>query len=71
MNRASARRILNSYLEVPVARFLAKLGLSPNIVTSLGLVLAGPSWGWTLEEAAEPYRGATLKVGVAFVPVVG
>jgi CDP-diacylglycerol--glycerol-3-phosphate 3-phosphatidyltransferase len=41
MNRASVRRILNSYLEVPVARILAKLGLSPNIVTGLGLVLAG------------------------------
>ena len=42
-----------------------------GLTSFLGLVLAGPSWGWTLEEAAKPYRGATLKVGVAFVPVVG
>ena len=48
-------------------RTFAVWSLAPFLV----LILAGSSWGWSLEEAAKPYRGATLKVGVAFVPVVG
>ena len=43
MNRASARRALLSYFEAPAARLLAGLGLSPNVVTGMGLVLAGVS----------------------------
>ena len=41
MNRADARRVLSSYLEQPVAGALAKIGLTPNIVTLLGLAVAG------------------------------
>ena len=41
MNRTSARRAVSSYLEEPVARFLVKLGLTPNAVTLLGLFVAG------------------------------
>ncbi len=43
MNRADARRVLSSYLEQPVAGALAKMGLTPNIVTLLGLAVAGAS----------------------------
>ena len=43
MNRASARRLLASYFEAPAARLLARLGLSPNAVTAMGLVLAAVS----------------------------
>ena len=38
MNRAAARRLLRAYLETPVARFLARLGVSPNVITLAGLV---------------------------------
>ena len=41
MNRAAARRVLSSYVETPVAAFLARLGLSPNAVTLAGLLVAG------------------------------
>ena len=41
MNRADARKVLSSYLEQPVASVLAKMGLTPNIVTLLGLAVAG------------------------------
>ena len=40
MNRADARKVLSSYLEQPVAGALAKIGLTPNIVTLLGLAVA-------------------------------
>ena len=43
MNRAAARNLLTSYLGGPVARLLAKAGLSPNAVTALGLLVAGAS----------------------------
>ena len=43
MDRVAARRALSSYVEVPVATFLARLGLSPNAVTILGLVVAAAS----------------------------
>ena len=43
MNRASARRVVNSYVEVPVTRFLARSGVSPNILTIMGLAVAGAS----------------------------
>ena len=41
MNRVAARRIVSAYLEIPVARGLAYLGLSPNAVTTFGLLIAG------------------------------
>lgn len=43
MNRASLRQALNAYIEQPVARALARLGVSPNAVTFAGLVGAGIS----------------------------
>lgn len=43
MNRASLRQAINAYIEQPVARALARLGVSPNAVTFAGLVGAGIS----------------------------
>ena len=43
MNRATARRMLTSYVEEPVASWLARLGVSPNAVTLAGLAGAGAS----------------------------
>jgi CDP-diacylglycerol--glycerol-3-phosphate 3-phosphatidyltransferase len=43
MNRTEARRVFSSYVETPVARLLARLGLTPNAVTLLGLAVAGGS----------------------------
>ena len=43
MNRAAARRVVALYLETPVVAFLGRIGLSPNSVTLLGLVVAGAS----------------------------
>ena len=43
MNRATARRLLSGYVEAPAARILTQLGLSPNMLTILGLAIAGVS----------------------------
>ena len=43
MNRVTARRMLTSYVEEPVASWLARLGVSPNAVTLAGLIGAGAS----------------------------
>lgn len=43
MNRASLRQALNAYIEQPVAKGLARLGVSPNAVTFAGLAGAGVS----------------------------
>ena len=43
MSRTTARRLLSSYMETPVARALAAIGLTPNVVTLAGLVVAGVS----------------------------
>ena len=43
MNRATARKILSGYVEAPAARVLTQLGLSPNMLTILGLAIAGAS----------------------------
>ena len=43
MNRTTARKLLYGYLESPVAKALAHLGLSPNLITVIGLVIAGVS----------------------------
>ena len=55
MSRASLRRILNRYVELPAARVLARLGVSPDGLTVAGLLVAGlaaylvaagsPLWG--------------------------
>lgn len=49
MNRASAREMISSYVERPVAGALAKIGVSPNMVTMAGLVGAGIS-AWLISE---------------------
>ena len=43
MNRTAARKVVSSYLETPVVAILRRIGLSPNSVTLLGLVVAGAS----------------------------
>ena len=49
MDRASAREMISSYVERPVAGALAKMGVSPNMVTFAGLVGAGIS-AWLISE---------------------
>ena len=49
MNRAAAREMISSYVERPVAGALAKMGVSPNMVTMAGLVGAGIS-AWLISE---------------------
>lgn len=49
MNRASAREIISAYVERPVAGVLAKMGVSPNMVTFAGLLGAGIS-AWLISE---------------------
>ena len=39
--RDSARQVVADYVERPVARLLAGLGLTPNLVTLVGLAIAG------------------------------
>jgi multiple sugar transport system substrate-binding protein len=41
-----------------------------GIAAFTALALSGSSWGWSLEEAAKPYKGTTLRVGIAMVPVI-
>ena len=43
MTRTVARRVFATHLEEPVARFLARLGVSPNALTLAGLVVSGAS----------------------------
>ena len=43
MNRAAIREALTTYLGRPVARLLARGGVSPNAVTLFGLLVAGVS----------------------------
>ena len=38
MDRTDARRLLTTYVETPVARALARLGIGPNVITLAGLV---------------------------------
>lgn len=49
-----------------VKHYALALGLG----AMLGLAAAQPALGWSVEEAAVPYKGSTLKVGIAFVPVM-
>jgi multiple sugar transport system substrate-binding protein len=44
--------------------------LSSAVVIALGLGVAGTAYAWSLEEAAEPYRGTTLRtIGEALPPL--
>ena len=38
MNRATGRKLLSSYFEAPATRLLTALGLSPNAITTIGLL---------------------------------
>lgn len=49
MNRAAAREMIATYLERPVTGVLAKMGVSPNMVTLTGLLGAGVS-AWLISE---------------------
>ncbi len=43
LSRTAARRALSTYLEEPAARTLARIGVSPNAITLLGLLVAAAS----------------------------
>ena len=43
MSRTALRTLLSSHLELPVARFLGAIGLTPNVLTLSGLLVAGAS----------------------------
>ncbi|MBI4299453.1 MAG: CDP-alcohol phosphatidyltransferase family protein [Chloroflexi bacterium] len=43
MYRSAARNLLSRYVERPVASVLARTGVHPNVITLLGLALAGGS----------------------------
>jgi len=43
ISRTTARRLLGSHFETPIAKLLAAVGLSPNAVSLLGLIVAGGS----------------------------
>ena len=43
MTRADARAMLSSLFEEPAARFLARLGATPDAITLVGLLVAGGS----------------------------
>ncbi|MCH8002897.1 MAG: hypothetical protein IIA34_14730, partial [Proteobacteria bacterium] len=47
-----------------------KHALALGLGALLGLGMAQPALGWSVEEAAAPYKGSELKVGIAFVPVM-
>ncbi len=47
-----------------------KHALALGLGALLGLSLAQPALGWSVEEAAAPYKGSELKVGIAVVPVM-
>ena len=39
-SRERARRVVSDYVELPVARFMERVGLTPNAVTLIGLLIA-------------------------------
>ena len=44
-SRERARRAVSDYVELPVARFMERVGLTPNLVTLIGLLIAvGGAW---------------------------
>ena len=59
MNRTSAREMISAYVERPVAGALAKIGVSPNMVTLAGLVGAGIS-AWLISEGILWVGGVVL-----------
>lgn len=43
IGRDEARRALSNYVETPVALLMERMGLTPNLVTIIGLLIAGVS----------------------------
>ena len=43
IGRDEARRALSNYVETPVALLMGRMGLTPNLVTIIGLLIAGVS----------------------------
>ena len=41
-----------------------------GIVAISALALNSSAWSWSLEEATRPYKGTTLRIGIAMVPVI-
>lgn len=41
IGRDDARRAISNYVETPVALFMGRVGLTPNMVTMIGLLIAG------------------------------
>ena len=41
ISRDDARRALSNYVETPVALLMGRVGLTPNLVTMIGLLIAG------------------------------
>ena len=41
IGRDDARRAISNYVETPVALFMGRVGLTPNLVTMIGLLIAG------------------------------
>ncbi len=41
IGRDDARRAISNYVEIPVALLLGRMGLTPNFVTIIGLLIAG------------------------------
>lgn len=65
MNRGSARRLVSAYVEDPVTRLLAGLGLSPNSITLLGLLGAAAS-AYLLGAGYLAAGGAVLLLSAVF-----
>jgi len=64
MSRATARKTFRSYLEKPAVRLFTGLGISPNVVTLLGLLIAGVSAYLLSEGYLLAGGGALLVAGV-------
>ena len=64
MSRATARNAFSSYVETPVARALARVGVSPNAITLSGLAVAGVS-AYLLGQGQLAAGGAVLIVSGA------
>lgn len=65
MDRATVRRLLHTYMETPAVRMLVAIGLGPNAVTYLGLLLSVASAGF-LSTGSLALGGIVLLVAGVF-----
>lgn len=63
--RTALRKLFKSYFEMPTVRILAKLGLSPNWISLIGLIVAGVS-AYLLSEGLFWMGGLVLLVSGLF-----